>query len=211
MGKQWATCGIGIRPPEHLIGDPRIKKLCPKLVPGQVVELPSDHNLLNNSELVETVSKLQHDEFMRPWVFDSVEAAARANPSLSGLSAEAIAQGLALTMGATRTQAKAQVSREKVVSVEVNKPSSRLDYEPVEEDGEGDYYADDEGDNDEGGDDDAPGDNENEKRSGNRVTREVKDNARFMPTPIKVREPEVTPPEETKRARQPRGRAARHV
>jgi hypothetical protein len=112
MGEQWATCGIGIRPPESETRNPSMKGRCAKLVPGQVVELPRGHSILRNSKLVEIVDEPAEDEFLRPWVFSSIEAAHQADPSLSHMSAENIASALALTEGAAHKQRQALVERE---------------------------------------------------------------------------------------------------
>lgn len=111
MGKNWATCGVPVSPPIELRRDPSMTQLCPKLVPGQVIEVPEDHNLLNQ-ECVEIVRGLERDEFMRPWVFPTAEAAIMADPSKSMLTADAIASGLALAEGATMKGKKALVERE---------------------------------------------------------------------------------------------------
>lgn len=111
MGKYWASCGVPVSPPADRKGDPMMKRLCPKLVPGQVIEVPEDHNLLNQ-ECVEIVRGLERDEFMRPWVFPTAEAAIMADPSKSMLTADAIASGLALAEGATMKGKKALVERE---------------------------------------------------------------------------------------------------
>lgn len=111
MGKNWASCGVPVSPPLELRRDPSMTQLCPKLVPGQVIEVPEDHNLLNQ-ECVEIVRGLERDEFMRPWVFPTAEAAIMADPSKSMLTADAIASGLALAEGATMKGKKALVERE---------------------------------------------------------------------------------------------------
>lgn len=111
MGKNWATCGVPVSPPIELRRDPSMTQLCPKLVPGQVIEVPEDHNLLNQ-ECVEIVRGLERDEFMRPWVFPTAEAAIMADPSKSMLTADAIASGLALAEGATMKGKKAVAERE---------------------------------------------------------------------------------------------------
>lgn len=111
MGAQWASCGVPVSPPEDMKGRPQIKRLCPKLVPGQVIKVPSDHNLLNQ-EAVERVRSLMPDEFLRPWVFKDAESAAMANPSKSRLGVAAIATGLALADGAQRKGLAAMAERE---------------------------------------------------------------------------------------------------
>lgn len=108
---QWATCGIGIMPPPESVGDPRMKRLCPKLVPGQVIELPVTHPLVKKRcRLVEEVDGPEKDEFIRPWVFHSAEEAAKSNPSKSRLGPQQILDGLTLRDGAIRN---APVRREK--------------------------------------------------------------------------------------------------
>lgn len=126
MGKQWASCGIPVRPPEHLLSNPTIKRRCPKLVPGQVIEVPRDHNLLNQ-DAVEIVRKVERDEFKRPWVFSSAEAAAMADPTRSRMGADQIAAGLALAEGAQRKGLKALEERE------ANKARADLDEEQRDE------------------------------------------------------------------------------
>jgi len=111
FGKEWATCGIGITPPPGQAHDPRMKRLCPKLVPGQVIELPADHPLVKKRcRLVEEVDGPEKDEFIRPWVFHSAEEAAMANPSKSRLGPEQILGGLTLREGAVKN---APIHREK--------------------------------------------------------------------------------------------------
>jgi hypothetical protein len=111
FGKEWATCGIGITPPPGTAHDPRMKRLCPKLVPGQVIELPVSHPLVKKRcKLVEEVDGPEKDEFIRPWTFHSAEEAAIANPSKSRLGPEQILNGLTLRDGAINN---APVRREK--------------------------------------------------------------------------------------------------
>jgi hypothetical protein len=111
FGKEWATCGIGISPPPGMAHDPRMKRLCPKLVPGQVIELPASHPLVKKRcKLVEEVDGPEKDEFVRPWVFHSAEEAAMANPSKSRLGPSQILDGLTLRDGAIQN---APVRREK--------------------------------------------------------------------------------------------------
>ncbi len=122
MGKQWASCGIPVSPPENMRSNPGIKRLCPKLVPGQVIEVPDTHNLLNQ-DCVEIVRRLEPDEFLRPWVFRSAEDATMANPTKSRMGAQAIANGLNLAEGA---QAKGQA---KLAEREENRRRALLDDE----------------------------------------------------------------------------------
>lgn len=117
MGGQWASCGVPVSPPDHLHGNPSAKHLCPKLVPGQVIEVPDDHNLLNQA-CVEIVRGLEKDEFLRPWVFPSAEAALLADPSKSHLGADQIASGLALAEGAQRKGR--QLAEERQALIEAN-------------------------------------------------------------------------------------------
>lgn len=98
---QFATCGVGIMPPADRVDEEGIFLLCPKLVPGQVVELPADHELIDHPT-VEVVRSVAADEFLRPWVFESATDAEMANPSKSGLSVEQIKDGLAMTSYATQ-------------------------------------------------------------------------------------------------------------
>lgn len=111
MGKQWAACGVPVYPPPHLQGKPSAKRLCPKLVPGQVIEVPDDHNLINQ-DCVEVVRRIEKDEFLRPWAFKSAEEALMANPSKSRLGADQIANGLNLAAGARDKGRKALEERE---------------------------------------------------------------------------------------------------
>ncbi len=110
MGKQWASCGVPVRPPEDRIHEANIKRLCPKLVPGQVIKVPSDHNLLNQ-DCVEIVRRVENDEFMRPWVFKSADEATLANPTKSRLGAAQIAMGLNMAAGAQDKGRKALEAR----------------------------------------------------------------------------------------------------
>jgi hypothetical protein len=111
FGKEWATCGIGITPPPGMAHDPRMKRLCPKLVPGQVIELPVSHPLVKKRcKLVEEVDGPEKDEFIRPWTFHSAEEAAKGNPSKSRLGPQQILDGLTLRDGAIQN---APVRREK--------------------------------------------------------------------------------------------------
>lgn len=105
--KQWATCGVGIVPPPGMAHDPRMKRLCPKLVPGQVIELPVTHPLVKKrSKLVEQVDGPEKDEYVRPWVFHSAEEAALGNPSKSRLGPQQILDGLTLRDGAIENAPK---------------------------------------------------------------------------------------------------------
>lgn len=111
FGNQWASCGVPVRPPEDMVGRQSTKRLCPKLVPGQVIKIPEDHNLLNQ-ECVEIVRKVAHDEFIRPWVFANAEQATMANPTKSRLGATQIAMGLNMAIGAAENRRKALADRE---------------------------------------------------------------------------------------------------
>jgi hypothetical protein len=138
FGKEWATCGIGISPPPSGGAyDPRMKKLCPKLVPGQVIELPVTHPLVKKrSKLVEIVDGPEKDEFIRPWVFHSAEEAAMANPSKSRLGPEQILDGLTLREGAIRNapirREKARAAAREEDGFETGQPSGPDDYEEPE-------------------------------------------------------------------------------
>lgn len=103
MDLQWATCGIGIMPPAERVNEEGIFTLCSKLVPGQVVSLPFDHDLTWHPKC-EIVRGLERDEFVRPWVFESQEQAVMADPSRSQLSASQIADGLNMVDGAVRNR-----------------------------------------------------------------------------------------------------------
>lgn len=99
LGKHFASCGVGVRPPEDMIGTPGIKRRCPKLVPGVLIRLPISHNLLNQPT-VEIVRRAEPDEIIRPWVFDSAEAAVLANPHKTHLTHDQIESGLMMKEGA---------------------------------------------------------------------------------------------------------------
>lgn len=162
MGDQWATCGIGLLPPSNMMGDPSMKRRCAKLVPGQVVRLPDDHPTLQNTKLVEIVTGLDDDEFMRPWVFSSAEAAKAADPSLSGMSAEHIAAGLAHTEGATFTQREALRKREDAKRAERLKPAADEDFDLDREEDSSEEELDEEALR-------PISERERDRRSGNRV------------------------------------------
>lgn len=137
MGKQWASCGVPVSPPENRKGDANIKKLCPKLVPGQVITLPRDHNLLNQ-DCVEVVRGVGKDEFRRPWVFRSADEAAMANPTKSRLGPDQIAMGLNMAAGAVvkgreKLEARAEARR----LAEADQP-----YHDDEDDDDGIYASD---------------------------------------------------------------------
>lgn len=163
----WATCGIGVRPPEPLVGDPRMKKLCPKLVPGQVIELPRNHPLLKNRKLIEEVDGLDDDEFLRPWVFKTAEQAVAANPSKSRQGADQIAAGLALTEGAQEHQARKLVKRKQAVA--------ELEDDIDGYSGVGDDYGEPDFANDEG--EELEDEVTVAKRAKNSVSRDIKDDA----------------------------------
>lgn len=108
MLKQWASCGMTLRPPEHLVGTPGIKALCPKLVPGQVVELPMDHPILKegNRDRIEIVVGPARDEVVRPWVYTTVEAAVAGNPSKARHGDAAVLESATLTEAAIENAPK---------------------------------------------------------------------------------------------------------
>jgi len=173
----WATCGIGVRPPERLVGDPRMKRLCPKLVPGQVIELPTTHPLVKQRKMVEVVDEPEFDEFIRPWVFRSDQDAAMANPSKSRLGPEQILTGLALSSGAAESQLR---------KLETRKAAQKdAGYDPTASfEDDGDFYEDYEGGPEPDyaiGYDDDPEELETEEqvaeRASNKVLREEKDQA----------------------------------
>lgn len=103
-GHFFDSCGVPVRPPEQLVRKPGIKKLCPKLVPGQVLRVPVDHNILNQDCIEVVRGELYEDEFERPWVFDNPADAVLANPSKSNRSVEEILAGLAFGEGAKESQ-----------------------------------------------------------------------------------------------------------
>lgn len=108
MGDQWSSCGVFFTLPAGVK-----YPICPKLVPGQVMEVPEGHELLE-CDLIETVRKPAKDEFIRPMVFRTVEDAVMADPSKSKLGIEAIRQGIALISSAVET---AQARRAKTLAV----------------------------------------------------------------------------------------------
>lgn len=182
MGAQFATCGIGVRPPEHLVKDPTMKRLCPKLVPGQVIDLPRSHPLAHKSKskMIEHVEDLEDDEILRPWVFKSPEAAIAANPAKSRISIEEIRNGLAMTEGAHAT------SREKTRQ----RHEEDLHDDDRDEPEESDY------------EDELESDDEVAERASNRVSRDIKDDAR----PVTDDEDDQEEPEEEEEPR--RGKRA---
>lgn len=115
FGNQFASCGIPVRPPEDLVGQSGIKRRCPKLVPGQVINLPEDHTLFDQ-ECIEIVRRVGHDEILRPWVFATADEAMRANPNKQGLTHDQIQGGLTMAQGAIdnaeRNRAKAKAAVE---------------------------------------------------------------------------------------------------
>ena len=184
FGKEWATCGIGVIPPAGQAHDPRMKKLCPKLVPGQVIELPVTHPLVKKrNRLVEEVDGPEKDEFLRPWVFHSAEEAAMANPSKSRLGPAQILDGLTMRAGAIENAPKhRRKAREKMAKEFGGKTPSELEQEPEP------VYDED----------DAPMESPEQvaKRAQNRAPRDE--------LPEKAEAPEVT---ETPRRRQRRSRS----
>ena len=144
MGKQFATCGIPVRPPRGMEKRPGIKYLCPRLVPGQVIELPEDHNLFNQDS-IEVVRRLEPDEFLRPWVFATAEQATLADPSKANLAVDAIRAALSMAQSNAEQQRAAHKLRE---------AKKRQILESVEDD---EYAPDDEYARSDDGDDD--GDN----------------------------------------------------
>ncbi len=164
MGDHWATCGIGVQPPDHMSDHPARIQLCPPLVPGQVIDLPANHPLVRQTRHIERVAEPEEDEFVRPWVFNSAEAALLANPSLSGLRADQIESGLALTQGAIDHQAKKLQKRQEAIEDEYGDDEHDEDYEG---DNVGDEYDEDrEYDED-----------DNEQRAQNRELRSLKNSA----------------------------------
>lgn len=208
FGNQFATCGIGLRPPEHLISDSRMKRLCPKLVPGQVVTLPATHPLVTKrSKHVEIVHEIERDEILRPWVFTSPEAAVMANPSKSRLTADQIADGLALTEGALANAPKHRRKAAKEKAEELAADDDEFDYDAFD-----DVEFDDD---DPRRSDDEPDDEDNERRSQNREPRDIKKDAVPVEDDDDDDEPvrrQPRPPKPTTRAgrraavRQPRGK-----
>lgn len=110
LGSQWSSVGVPFDPPSDRKGEQGIQYLCTKLVPGQVVELPDTHPILR-SQHIEIVKGPEKDEFMRPWVFNSVEDAIRADPSkMVGLPLNAdvsyMAEGATMSQAALVSSAK---------------------------------------------------------------------------------------------------------
>lgn len=102
FGNQFASCGVPLRPSNGL----RVAKaLCPKLVPGQVVELPEDSNTLMQ-DCIEVVRKVQSDEILRPVVFRTPEEAVMADPSRSGMRVDDIRAALQFAEGAKLNRRK---------------------------------------------------------------------------------------------------------
>lgn len=167
----WATCGVGVRPPEHLVGEPSMKRLCPKLVPGQCIELPVGHPLLKQTKLIERVDEPEDDEFVRPWVFNTAEEAAMADPSRSRMGADQIRDGLALADGAIEGRAREhkKLVKEQKASKRKKAPVEPEEYDEPDEDP---IYGDD------GDEPDFESEDEVATRASNRVKRSVKDEAR---------------------------------
>jgi hypothetical protein len=196
MGKQWASCGVPVSPPDELRGQASAKRLCPKLVPGQVIEVPDTHNLLNQA-CVEIVRGIEPDEFLRPWVFKSSEEALLANPSKSRLGADMIAAGLSLAEGAQVKGRKAAEERQARQLEEDRDDGSRT---PRSRQARAERAAEleyDDGTGDEATRDDE--DDDYQPTSQNRVTREDADELRGTDED----EPEDKP---VRRGRQPRKR-----
>ncbi len=129
FGNQFASCGIPVRPPENLVGSPGIKRRCPKLVPGQVIELPDDHTLFDQ-ECIEIVRRVGHDEIKRPWVFATADDAMRANPNKARLSHDQIQNGLLMAEGAIE---HADLNREKTRKQNAKRqPAEEFDGEEIE-------------------------------------------------------------------------------
>jgi len=188
FGTQWATCGVGVRPPERLVGEPRMKRLCPKLVPGQIIELPATHSLLKQTKLIEIVQEPEADEFIRPWVFNSAEDAMLANPNKSRLGPEQIMTGLALSDGAISNQQRRLDERQDAREAEeFDRPGTRKTFN---EDHPEPDYEDDE--------DELEDEATVARRAGNRVSRKVKDEA--VPVEDDEDEPRRAPAAKTSRA-----------
>lgn len=132
FGNQWATCGVGIMPPNGRESEDGIWDICPKLVPGQVVELPEDHDLITDpntgdmNELIEIVQRPAKDEIIRPWVFKSSEDAILADPVRGNRNIDEIRAGLAMTQSAIENAPKHRKKARK----------EREDAEPEDEDAE---------------------------------------------------------------------------
>lgn len=128
MGKQFASCGIPVYPPVDMLGEPGLKRRCTKLVPGQVIDLPADHNLANQ-ECIEQVRRVQPDEILRPWVFATPDEAMAANPNKSKLTHSQIVDGLAMAEGAI---SNADKNREKTRAIRDAEEGEELEIEELE-------------------------------------------------------------------------------
>lgn len=199
FGNQFASCGIAIRPPENRAYEPGIKRLCPKLVPGQVVELPENHNALNQ-ECIEVVKKVRDDEILRPWVYRNAEHALQGNPFKAKFSPDDIAEGLAMAKGAVdnadKYREKARVKAER-----------KADAETYDDDGDddGEELVDDDGEEVIDDSDDA-----NARRASNRETADVYKGAKPVTRSVsKVQDdPEPpAPPQPSQRRRRARASA----
>lgn len=202
FGKQWASCGVPVSPPDYLKGDPKAKRLCPKLVPGQVIEVPDNHNLLNQA-CVEIVRGLEADEFERPWAFRNSEEALLANPSKSRLGADQIAAGLTLAEGAQIKGRKAAEERQEAArrAERDEAPAPRTPRRLP--DPEEPIYGGERGEVYEGTRREIDGDDEDDYQptSQNRLSRDEADELRGRED--EPEEPEAPP---VRRGRQPRGK-----
>lgn len=118
MGDQFATIGIGLGVPADVSRDspefPDVAARAAKLAPGQVVDLPSDHFLIEPlHKCLEIVRKPEADEFLRPWVFPDMETAIGANPWKSNMTPEQVEESLALSAGAVDRAVQARTARDR--------------------------------------------------------------------------------------------------
>lgn len=172
--------------------DPSMKRRCPKLVPGQVIELPANHNLARQPS-IEIVRRVEKDEVLRPWVYDSAEDAVIGNPNKSRLSPDQIEAGLSMSAGAIANRESEYTERQKARSA--TKPV--LDHVDEPEDEDDETGSVDEPEDDE--EDESEDEEANAKRSRNRATPDVYKDAK----PIVEDEPEVKPA--VRRGRRSRG------
>lgn len=121
MNDQFDTIGISLGVP------PSVKRDSPeyadvaaragKLAPGQVVELPDDHFLVNPlHKCLEEVRRVGKDEVLRPWVFETIEDATSANLWKSRMSQGDVENALAMSAGAVEKARLAAEAREDAIA-----------------------------------------------------------------------------------------------
>jgi hypothetical protein len=129
-------------------------------VPGQVIELPANHNL-TRQPAIEFVRRIEKDEILRPWVYDTAEDAILGNPHKSRLSTDQIEAGLAMSEGAIANRAHELEDRERA--------RSALGQKPVLDDDEDEVVSEEDAYEDEA---------DNAKRSRNRTPSAIYDDAK---------------------------------